>query len=132
VRNWLSKLITTFGVVCVVVGVSWDFIDVWTHFRFDFLSDHFELFLAALGVGIVLSMGGAIAWARRFDRPKKFRVAGGIFLIGAVALMVAPKNVHGPGMLLVFASFWTLTLSLVIGVLAVFTRAQPAHATPPQ
>jgi hypothetical protein len=132
VRNWLPKLITTFGVACVVVGVSWGLVDVWTDFRFQFLSDHYELFLATLAVGIVLSMGGAIAWTRHFDRAKKFRVAGGIFVIGAVAFMVVPNNVHGPGMLLGFASILTLTLSLVIGVMAVFTRAHPANVTPPQ
>jgi hypothetical protein len=131
-RNWLPKLLTTFGVVCVIVGVSWGFVDVWTHFRFRFFSHYYELFLATLAVGIVFSMGGAIAWTRHFDRPKKFRVAGVIFVIGAVAFMVAPNNVHGPGMLLGFASLFTLALSVVIGVMAVFTRAHPANANPAQ
>jgi hypothetical protein len=132
VRNWLPKLLTTFGVVCVVVGVSWGFVDVWTHFRFQFFTDYYELFLATLAVGIVLSVGGAILWTRHFDRLKKFRVAGVIFVIGAVAFMVVPNNVHGPGMLLGFASVFTLVLSVVIGVMAVFTRAHPANSNPPQ
>jgi hypothetical protein len=132
VRNSLPKLLTTFGVVCVVVGVSWGFVDVWTHFRFQFFTDYYELFLATLAVGIVLSVGGAILWTRHFDRLKKFRVAGVIFVIGAVAFMVVPNNVHGPGMLLGFASVFTLVLSVVIGVMAVFTRAHPANSNPPQ
>jgi hypothetical protein len=132
VRNWLPKFLTTFGVVCVVVGVSWGFVDVWTHFRFQFLTDYYELFLATLAVGIVLSVGGAILWTRHFDRLKKFRVAGVIFVIGAVAFMVVPNNVHGPGMLLGFASVFTLILSVVIAVMAVFTRAHPANSNPPQ
>ena len=131
-RNWLPKFLTTFGVVCVVVGVSWGFVDVWTHFRFQFLTDYYELFLATLAVGIVLSVGGAILWTRHFDRLKKFRVAGVIFVIGAVAFMVVPNNVHGPGMLLGFASVFTLILSVVIAVMAVFTRAHPANSNPPQ
>jgi hypothetical protein len=131
VRNWLPKLLTTFGVVCVIVGVSWGFVDVWTHFRFQFFTDYYELFLATLVVGIVLSMGGAIAWTRHFNRPNKFRVAGVIFVIGAVAFMVVPNNVHGPGMLLGFASIFTLILSLVIGVMAFFTRVHPANTNPP-
>jgi hypothetical protein len=131
-RNGLPKLLTTFGVVCVIVGVSWGFVDVWTHFRFQFFTDYYELFLATLAVGIVLSVGGAILWTRHFDRLKKFRVAGVIFVIGAVAFMVVPNNVHGPGMLLGFASVFTLVLSVVIGVMAVFTRAHPANSNPPQ
>jgi hypothetical protein len=131
-RNWLPKLLTTFGVVCVIVGVSWGFVDVWTHFRFQFFTDYYELFLATLAVGIVLSVGGAIFWTRHFDRLKKFRVTGVIFVIGAVAFMVVPNNVHGPGMLLGFASVFTLVLSVVIGVMAVFTRAHPANSNPPQ
>ena len=105
---------------------------MWTHFRFQFLTDYYELFLATLAVGIVLSVGGAILWTRHFDRLKKFRVAGVIFVIGAVAFMVVPNNVHGPGMLLGFASVFTLILSVVIAVMAVFTRAHPANSNPPQ
>jgi hypothetical protein len=123
VRKWLPKLLTTFGLVCVLVGVSWDFIDVWTHFRFQFFAHYAGLFLATLAVGIVLSVSGAIAWTRRFDRLKKFRVAGVIFVIGVIAFMVVPNNVHGPGMLLGLASIFALILSVVIGVTAVFSRA---------
>jgi hypothetical protein len=123
VRNWLPKLLTTLGLVCVLVGVSWGFVDVWTHFRFQFFTYHSGLFLATLAVGIVLSISGAITWTRHFDRLKKFRVAGVIFVIGAVAFMVVPNNVHGPGMLLGFASIFALILGLVIGVMAVLTRA---------
>lgn len=128
VRNWLPKLLTTFGVVCVVVGVLWGFVDEWTHFRFQFFTDYYEVFLATLVVGLVLSMGGAIAWTRHFDRLKKFRVAGVIFVIGAIAFLIVPNNVHGPGMLLGFASIFTLVLSVVIGTMAVFTRSRPSKA----
>lgn len=122
-RNWLPKLSITFGLVCVLVGVSWGFVDVWTHFRFQFFTHYAGLFLATLAVGIVLSVSGAIAWTRHFDRLKEFRVAGVIFVIGAVAFMVVSNNVHGPGMLLGLASTFALILGLVIGVMAVLAPA---------
>jgi hypothetical protein len=39
------------GVVLIVIGVGAGYVDVATHFRFDFLSNHFGWFILALLVG---------------------------------------------------------------------------------
>ena len=127
VPSWLPKLVTTFGVVCVIAGVSWDFVDVGTYFRPDFFTDYAELFLIMLGVGILLSAGGTIAWARQWDRRERLRVAGAIFVLVVIAFFIVPNNVHGPGMLLGFAAICACILSLVLGVVAVVTGDHPAN-----
>ena len=121
VPSWLPKLVTMFGVVCVIVGVSWDFADASTYFHPDFFTDYAGLFLIMLGVGILLSAGGTIAWARQWDRRERLRVAGVIFVIAVIASVIVPNNVHGPGMLLGIAAICACILSLVLAVMAVVT-----------
>ena len=125
--SWLPKLVTMFGVGCVIVGVSWDFADAGTYFHPDFLTDHAGLFLIMLGVGILLSACGTIAWARQWDRRERLRVAGAIFVLVVIAFFIVPNNVHGPGMLLGFAAICACILSLVLGVVAVVTGDHPAN-----
>jgi hypothetical protein len=91
VPSWLPKLVATFGAVCVIVGVSWGFVDEGTHFRLEFLGDCAGLFLIMLPVGILLSMGGTIVWARHWDRRKRLRVAGVVFVIAVIAFMIATE-----------------------------------------
>ena len=77
-------------------------------------------------VGILLSIGGTIVWARHWDRRERLRVAGVIFVIAVIAFMIVPNNVHGPGMLVGFAAICACILSLVLAVMAVVTRNHPA------
>ena len=121
------RIITTLGIFCVVVGVAWGFVDVGTHFRFQFFTDYAGLFLITLAVGILLSVCGALAWTRHFDRRKRLKVAGWVFFAGVLAMLVAPDNVHGPGMLLVLAAVCACILSIVLAVIAVasHTRSTP-------
>jgi MFS family permease len=115
----LPKIITTLGIFCVIIGVAWGFVDERTHSRFEFFTDYAGLFLITLAVGIILSAGGALAWTRHFDRRKRLKVAGCVFLAGLLAMVVAPDNVHGPGMLLVLAAVCAWILSVVLAVIAV-------------
>lgn len=100
-----------------------------THFRF---FDHSAgLFLTMVPVGILLSIGGTLVWARHWDRRERLRVAGTIFVIAVIAIavvafMIVPSNVHGPGVLLVLAAICACILSLVLAVMAVVTRSHPA------
>jgi hypothetical protein len=126
VPSWLPKFVTSIGVVCVVVGVSWGFIDEGTHFRFEFLDDYGGLFFMMLPVGILLSIGGIIVWARHWDRSERLRVAGAIFVIAVIAFMLVPNNVHGPGMLLGLAAICACILSLVLVVMGIVSRNHPA------
>jgi hypothetical protein len=119
VLNPLPKVVTAFGILCITVGVAWGFVDLGTHFRFRFFSEYAGLFLITLVVGILLSSGGALAWARHFSKRKKLEVAGCIFAMGLVAFTIAPNNVHGPGMLLILVAICAGILSLVLAMMAV-------------
>jgi hypothetical protein len=131
VLNPVPKLIAAVGIVCIAIGLSWGFLDG-SDFGFRFLSDSLNrfitenvgLFLITLLVGIVLSAGGTLAWTHYFDKRKKLKVAGCIFLAGLLAMIIAPKNVHGPGMLLLLTAVCGWILSIVLAVIAV-ARSRP-------
>jgi hypothetical protein len=124
--NLPPKVITATGIVGIAIGLSWAFLDG-SHFAFRFLNDslnsfmteNYGLFLMTLLVGIVLSAGGTIAWTHHFDKRKRLRVAGYILLVGLLAMIIAPKNVHGPGMLLVLTAVCGWILSVVLAVIAI-------------
>jgi len=120
VPNSLPKSVTTFGVLCVGIAVAWGFAEAGGRFQFLDCANCSGFFLIALAVGILLSAGGTVAWARHFNKQKKLRVAGIIFLLALAAFIVVPNNVHGPGMLLGFAAICAGILSLVLLVMAIF------------
>jgi hypothetical protein len=136
VRNHLPKLVAAIGIVCIAVGLSWGFLDG-SDFAFRLLSDsvnrfitvNAELFLITLLAGIVLSAGGTIAWTRHFDKRKRLKVAGYIFLVGLLAMLIAPGNVHGPGMLVVMTAVCSWILSIVLAIIAVAGRGRPVNAS---
>jgi hypothetical protein len=100
--------------LCVTIGLVGGFID------------GAQELLAALPVGVLLSMGGTLAWTRHFCRHKKFKIAGRIFFTGLAAMAIAPKNVHGPGMLLVLTAVCAWILSIILTITAAVTDDRPA------
>ena len=127
VTNPLPKLITALGIVCVSIGLSWGFL-AGSDFAFRFFSDSLDkfitlndgLFLITLLAGIVMSASGTLVWTHGFDKRKKLKVAGWVFSAGLLAMVIAPKNVHGPGMLLVLTALCAWTLSIVLAVIALW------------
>jgi hypothetical protein len=124
----VPKFVTALGILCVTVGILWDFSESIVGNRFGFLIDYNGEFLVTLLVGILLSAGGAIAWARHLSRDKKFRVAGLIFVFGLVVFPFVPNNVHGPGMLLGFCVICAWALSLILAVTAAASRDSPGSS----
>jgi hypothetical protein len=134
VSNRLPKLITELGIVCVATGLSWGLLDgsnVAFRFRSDsldrFITENAGLFLITLFVGIILSAGGTLAWTHRSNKPKKLKVAGWVFGAGLLVMVIAPKNVHGNGMLLVLTAVCAWILSIVLAVIAVASRDRSAN-----
>jgi hypothetical protein len=131
VLNPLPKIITAVGIVCIAIGLSWGFLDG-SDFAFGFLSSslnglitgHSGLFGMTLFMGILLSAGGTVAWTHHFDKRKKLKVAGYIFLAGLLAMLITPGNVHGPGMLVVMTAVCGWILSIVLAAIAV-ARSRP-------
>jgi hypothetical protein len=136
VRNPLPKLIAAVGIVCIAIGLSWGVLDG-SDFAFRFLSnslnrfitEHSGLFGLTLFIGILLSAAGTIAWTHHFDKRKKLKVAGYIFLAGLLAMLIAPGNVHGPGMLVVLTAVCGWILSIVLAIIAVAGRGRPVNAS---
>lgn len=110
------------GVFLTVIGVGAGYVDVATHFRFDFLTTYFGWFIAALLVGIVLSFVAIIGWAKQFPDGTRRRKAAGIvfaapWVVALAASSVEGFNVHGPSVFLFFLVMpvsWLLALVLVI------------------
>jgi uncharacterized membrane protein HdeD (DUF308 family) len=100
----LPKFITAFGIICISVSLTLLFID-------DTLR-----FVVPYTLGIILSFGGTVAWARNFEVRRKLRIAGWIFVLGLVVFFFIPNNVHGDGMLvgMIVLCGWLLSIVLVI------------------
>jgi hypothetical protein len=119
VLNLLPKAITAFGIFCVVVGLALGFIAFDTSFDFAFLTRYADDFVIPLLVGVLLSFGGTVAWARHLDRRAKLKIAAWIFVMSIVPLPFIPNNVHGPGMtviVFVLLPVWILSVVLVVMV----------------
>lgn len=126
-----AKSVTVLGTICVAAGLLWAFLGSEFAFRFfsnslnNFITGNAGFFLIALPSGILLSAAGVVALARDFNRRKKLRVAGWIFLAGLLSIIFAPKYVHGPGMLLVLTAVCVCVLGIVLTVLAFASHTEP-------
>jgi hypothetical protein len=106
----LPKIITAFGIICISVSLSLLFVNDTLPFGVPYI------------VGIVLSFGGTVAWARHVAVRGKRRIAGYIFLLGLVVFFFVPKNVHGDGMLVGFVVLCGWLLSIVLVIMAAVAR----------
>ena len=101
---WKVGAITGIGLVTVGLGAG--YFDESTRFKFEFLSDHFGVFLVALFLGILSSFVLTIVWARSITKRARARAAGLIFvtpwIFGLLSYPVEGFNVHGPSALLWF------------------------------
>jgi len=101
---WMIGILV--AVVLILIGVGAGYVDVATHFRFDFLSNHFAWFILALLVGIVLSFVAIIGWAKQIPAGTRRRAAGIVFVAPWVVALAANSgegfNVHGPSVFLFY------------------------------
>lgn len=111
------------GTALVIGGISAGYIDVATHFRFDFISRYFGFFILALLIGLVLSFVAVIGWAKQFGSGTRLRTAGVVFvapwMVALVGYPIDGFNIHGPSALLLVLVFpAALLLSLVLLIMA--------------
>jgi len=111
------------GVSLAAIGLGAGYFDVATHFRFAFLSDHFDIFLIALLLGILSSFVCMIGWARRLKKTTRARAAGFVFIspwiVGLLGYPLDGFNVHGPSALLLFLIMPAASiLALVLRIMA--------------
>ena len=118
------KAIAIVGICLIVVGIAAGYLDLATHSRFEFLSDHFSIFLIAPLIGVAASSAGLIGWARRLKRKARARMAALVFvspwIAGLLCYPIAGDNIHGPFALVILlvipASILALVLFLMTGL----------------
>ena len=111
------------GICLIAIGIGAGYVDIATHFNFQFLSDHFDIFLFAILAGTLSAFICLIGWARHLKRLARARLAGIVFaapwLAGLLGYPIAGNNIHGPAalvmLLIVPASILALTLLIMAG-----------------
>lgn len=113
---WRS--IALVGVALVVTGAAAEYVDVATHFRFEFISDDYEIFGLALLLGVLLSFAGLIGWGRDLDRPARMKTAALVFAFPWVAVLVGYPidglNVHGAAPMVLMLIVPATVLSIIL------------------
>jgi hypothetical protein len=120
----LWKVGSIFGVSLIAIGVAAGYVDVATHFRFQFLSDDSGTFILAILVGLLLVFVGLIGWAKHLKPGTRARRAGIVFAAPWIALLVgypiAGNNIHGPGAILLVMIIPATILAVVLLIMANF------------
>jgi hypothetical protein len=115
------RVVAIAGIGFVTIGAAAGYVDIATRFRFEFISDDFEIFILALLVGTLISFIGLTGWARYLDRQSRVRMAGLVFAFPWIAVLLGYPidgiNVHGAAplvlMLVAPASILSLVLLLI-------------------
>lgn len=124
------RVVSISGLCLITLGIVVGYVDIATHSRFEFLSDHFDLFLYSLMFGILFAFSGLIAWGRHMKRGTRSRVAGLVFAYPWMAhFLGAPidgGSIHGPSALLIFVFIPATILAVV---LLIMPSAKESEAT---
>jgi hypothetical protein len=93
----------------------------------DLIDNHFQLFLWANLVGLVLCMVSILGWVRHSDRRGRTVIGAATFLlsvgIGVFGNLIRPYDVHGPFSILFLTLLPTSILGLVLWLRAVRSKA---------
>ena len=93
----------------------------------DFIDDHFQLFLWANLVGIVLCIVSILGWVWHSDRRGRTVIGAATFLlsvgVGILGNLIRPYDVHGPFSMLFLTLRPTAILGLVLWLRAVRSKA---------
>lgn len=120
------KSVVFVGIGLIAIGILAGYIDVGTHFRFEFISDRFDLFILALALGVILTFVGLIDWAAQPGKRRRGLVAGLVFIAPWTVLVlgspIGGTNIHGPAALVMLLIIPASTLALVLSIMAAARR----------
>jgi len=112
------------GICLIVIAIAADYVDVATHFKYEFLSDRFDIFLIAGLIGVAVSSAGLIGWTRRLAPRAQVRMVLVVFVTPWLAAgLFARNDIHGPGALILVLIIPTTILALVLLLTAVFSNS---------
>jgi hypothetical protein len=116
------------GICLIIVGIAAGYVDVATHFRLEFLSDHFNIFLIAVLVGVLASSVGLIGWARLLKRCARARMVGLVFVSPWITVLlgypIAGNNIHGPSALVLLLIIPGSILAVILLMMAGLMNSQ--------
>ncbi|AEU34948.1 hypothetical protein [Granulicella mallensis] len=94
------RVIALTGACLIILGVGAGYVDVATHFNFEFISNHFDMFGLMGLTGVLLTAVGCIGWARHLGKRHLVLMAVIVFILPWVLLFlgrpIAGTNIHGP------------------------------------
>jgi hypothetical protein len=87
------------GICLIAIGIGAGYFDEATNFGFEFISDHFGIFLDCASIGIVLAFIGLIGWVRHLKSGTRKQMAGAVFAAPwfgcALGYALEGLNIHG-------------------------------------
>jgi hypothetical protein len=116
------KTVSLLGIALIAIGILAGYIDVATHFRFEFISDDFDIVILALLIGVLLSFVGLIGWAAQPGVRRRGSTAGLVLIAPWIVLMlgspIGGTNIHGPAALVMLLILPATILALVLAIMA--------------
>jgi hypothetical protein len=110
-RESLSKVLTIVGIIVVCIGLSVPFLGLY------FL---FDVFIPAIGIGVISAFVGLVMWSRRITRTRQRALSASLLFGGGLAYIVAIRNLHTWGLFFLIA-IPAVLLGLVLLVMSAFT-----------
>jgi drug/metabolite transporter (DMT)-like permease len=121
-RPW--RLTALAGVFVIALGTTVFYIDVASHFRFDFIEHHYDAFGTGILVGVVSAFTGFIGWARWCSRQHRAMMAALVFIAPLAALLVGSPiggtNIHGPSAITMMLTIPASILAVILLIMAAF------------
>lgn len=122
----LWKALATVGGSATIIGLTAYGLDFVTVGEFSFISDHFEVFLFAILIGVALLMTGLIGWASTLGKNGRRRIAFLAFILPltviAIGYALGGTNVHGLFFLFLLAMAPLIVVGLVVAMMAASAR----------
>jgi hypothetical protein len=120
------KALATTGAIATIIGMVAYGIDFLSVGEFSFISDHFEIFLLLIAVGVALLMTGLVGWAATLGKKGRMRIAfpviGMPLVVIAIGYCLGGTNVHGLFFLFLFAMAPLIVIGLVLVIMAASVR----------
>ena len=121
-RPW--RLIALAGVFLIALGTTAFYIDVASHFGFDFIEHHYEELGISILIGVVFAFTGCIGWARFCSKQHRAMMAAFVFIAPFAALLlgspIGGTNIHGPSAITMMLTIPATVLAVVLLIMAAF------------